>query len=134
MKIFPHHSLSSSIYWFADSSISPHHPSLSLFYISILQKQEEKMTEANQHNLSISKKNKKLILAIFASFLLVATIIAIVTGVNPQKKSTQNDAAHAKLRKSTFPTNAFLLQVNRSIDAAQSNMVALSRQKATNTK
>ncbi|KAF9681255.1 hypothetical protein SADUNF_Sadunf06G0206700 [Salix dunnii] len=92
------------------------------------------MTEANQHNLSISKKNKKLILAIFASFLLVAAIIAIVTGVNPQKKSTQNDAAHAKLRKSTFPANAFLLQVNLSIDAAQSNMYTLSKQKATNTK
>jgi pectinesterase len=44
------------------------------------------MTEANQYNISISKKKKKLILAIFASFLLVATIIAIVTGVNPKKK------------------------------------------------
>ncbi|KAJ6697816.1 PECTINESTERASE [Salix purpurea] len=65
------------------------------------------MTEASQHNLSISKKNKKLILAIFASFLLVATIIAIVTGVNPQKKSTQNDAVHAKLVKSTFSKSAF---------------------------
>ena len=134
MKIFPHHSLSSSIYWFADSSISPHHPSLSLFYISILQKQEEKMTEANQHNLSISKKNKKLILAIFASFLLVATIIAIVTGVNPHKKSTQNDVDHAKQGKPTFSKNDFLLQVNRSKDAAQSNMVTLSKTLATKRK
>ncbi|KAB5553362.1 hypothetical protein DKX38_010673 [Salix brachista] len=89
------------------------------------------MTEANQHNLSISKKNKKLVLAIFASFLLVATIIAIVTGVNSQKKSTQNDVAHAKLGKSTSSKADFLLQVNRSIDAAQSNMVALSKKKAT---
>ncbi|KAF9681259.1 hypothetical protein SADUNF_Sadunf06G0207100 [Salix dunnii] len=90
------------------------------------------MTEANHHNLSISKKNKKLILAIFASFLLVATIIAIVTGVNSQKKSTQNDAAHAKLVKSTSSMADFLLQVNSSIDAAQSNMVALSKKLATN--
>ncbi|KAB5553360.1 hypothetical protein DKX38_010671 [Salix brachista] len=85
------------------------------------------MTEANQHNLSISKKNKKLILAIFASFLLVATIIAIVTGVNPQKKSTQNDAVHANLGSSTFSKADFLLQVNHSINAAQSTMVASSK-------
>uniref|UniRef100_A0A6N2KZC2 Pectinesterase n=1 Tax=Salix viminalis TaxID=40686 RepID=A0A6N2KZC2_SALVM len=92
------------------------------------------MTEANQHNLSISKKNKKLILAIFASFLLVATIIAIVTGVNPHKKSTQNDAVHAILDSSTFSKSAFLLQVNRSIDAAESNNYTLSKKLATDKK
>ncbi|XP_011039648.1 PREDICTED: pectinesterase-like isoform X1 [Populus euphratica] len=93
------------------------------------------MTEANQYNTSISKKKKKLIQAIFASFLLVATIIAILTGVSPQKTATQNDAAdHAKLIKSTSSKNDFLLQVNRSIDAAQSNMVALSNKLATSKK
>eukprot|EP00258_Populus_trichocarpa_P018544 XP_006382081.2 pectinesterase [Populus trichocarpa] len=93
------------------------------------------MTEANQYNISISKKKKKLILAIFASFLLVATIIAIVTGVNPKKNSTRNDAAdYAKLVKSTFQKNDFLLQVNRSIDAAQSNKVALSKKLAKSMK
>ncbi|KAL3587069.1 hypothetical protein D5086_013936 [Populus alba] len=93
------------------------------------------MTEANQYNISISKKKKKLILAIFASFLLVAAIIAVVTVVNPHKNSTRNDAAdHAKLVKSTFSKNDFLLQVNRSIDAAQSNKVALSKKLATSNK
>ncbi|KAL9363456.1 hypothetical protein Peur_046241 [Populus x canadensis] len=93
------------------------------------------MTEANQYNISISKKKKKLILAIFASFLLVATIIAIVTGVNPKKHTTRNDAAdYAKLVKSTFQKNDFLLQVNRSIDAAQSNKVALSKKLAKSMK
>ncbi|KAG6772827.1 hypothetical protein NC652_017925 [Populus alba x Populus x berolinensis] len=90
------------------------------------------MTEANQYNISISKKKKKLILAIFASFLLVAAIIAVVTVVNPHKNSTRNDAAdHAKLVKSTFSKNDFLLQVNRSIDAAQRNKYVLSRNLGT---
>jgi pectinesterase len=108
------------------------------------------MTEANQY-ISISKKNKKLILAIFASFLLVATIIAVVTVVNSHKNSTQDDASHAKLETSCnsikypdlcsssistlsaaadtlkVPMNVFLGQINITIDAAQSNMVALSK-------
>jgi pectinesterase len=107
------------------------------------------MTEASQY-ISISKKNKKLILAIFASFLLVATIIAVVTVVNSHKNSTQNDASHAKLETSCNstkypdlcsssistlsgaavtlkdPMNDFLGQINITIDAAQSNMVKLS--------
>jgi len=112
------------------------------------------MTEANQY-ISISKKNKKLILAIFASFLLVATIIAVVTVVNSHKNSTQNDAAQAKLETSCnstkhpdlcsssistlsgaavtlkVPMNDFLGQINITIDAAQHNMVALSKNNGT---
>ncbi|XP_011039647.1 PREDICTED: pectinesterase-like [Populus euphratica] len=108
------------------------------------------MTEASQY-ISISKKTKKLILAIFASFLLVATIIAVVTVVNSHKNSTQNDASHAKLETSCnstkypdlcsssistlsgaavtlkVPMNDFLRQINISIQAAQSRKVALSR-------
>uniref|UniRef100_A0A6M2EFW2 Pectinesterase n=1 Tax=Populus davidiana TaxID=266767 RepID=A0A6M2EFW2_9ROSI len=107
------------------------------------------MTEASQY-ISISKKNKKLILAIFASFLLVATIIAVVTVVNSHKNSTQNDASHAKLETSCnstkypdlcsssistlsgaavtlkVPMNVFLGQINITIGDAQSNMVNLS--------
>ncbi|CAK7322584.1 unnamed protein product [Dovyalis caffra] len=61
------------------------------------------MTQAG-HYISISEKNKKLILAIFASFLLVATIIAIVAGVNSHKNSTKNAAAHALLMASCNST------------------------------
>uniref|UniRef100_A0A6N2KNA4 Pectinesterase n=1 Tax=Salix viminalis TaxID=40686 RepID=A0A6N2KNA4_SALVM len=52
------------------------------------------MTQAGH---SMSKKNKRLILSIFASFLLVATIIAISMGINSHKNSTKNAAAHALL-------------------------------------
>ncbi|CAK7322582.1 unnamed protein product [Dovyalis caffra] len=57
------------------------------------------MTQAG-HCISISEKNKRLILAIFASFLLVATIIAIVAGVNSHK----NAAAHALIMASCNST------------------------------
>ncbi|KAJ6704606.1 PECTINESTERASE [Salix viminalis] len=52
------------------------------------------MTQAGH---SMSKRNKRLILSIFASFLLVATIIAISMGINSHKNSTKNAAAHALL-------------------------------------
>ncbi|KAI5593256.1 hypothetical protein BDE02_03G002400 [Populus trichocarpa] len=61
------------------------------------------MTQAGQYT-SMSKKNKRLVLAIFASFLLVATIIAIAIGVNSHKNSTKNDAAHALLMASCNST------------------------------
>jgi pectinesterase len=61
------------------------------------------MTQAGQY-ISMSKKNKRLVLAIFASFLLVATIIAIAIGVNSHKNSTKNDAAHALLMASCNST------------------------------
>ncbi|CAK7353758.1 unnamed protein product [Dovyalis caffra] len=95
------------------------------------------MTEASQY-ISISKKNKKLILAIFASFLLVATIIAIVTGVNSQKNSTKNDAAHAILETIgavntlTVPMNVFLLHINSTRDDAQKIMFDADKQQSTN--
>ncbi|KAF9684929.1 hypothetical protein SADUNF_Sadunf03G0001500 [Salix dunnii] len=59
------------------------------------------MTQAGH---SMSKKNKRLILSIFASFLLVATIIAISMGINSRKNSTENDAAHALLMTSCNST------------------------------
>ncbi|XP_061981123.1 pectinesterase-like [Populus nigra] len=61
------------------------------------------MTQAGQY-ISMSKKNKRLVLAIFASFLLVATVIAIAIGVNSRKNSTKNDAAHALLMASCNST------------------------------
>ncbi|XP_011047961.1 PREDICTED: pectinesterase-like, partial [Populus euphratica] len=61
------------------------------------------MTQAVQY-ISMSKKNKRLVLAIFASFLIVATIIAIAIGVNSHKNSTKNDAAHALLMASCNST------------------------------
>ncbi|KAL3598018.1 hypothetical protein D5086_005936 [Populus alba] len=62
------------------------------------------MTQAGQYT-SMSKKNKRLVLAIFASFLLVAAIIAIAIGVNSHKNSTKNDAAHALLMASCNSTS-----------------------------
>ncbi|KAJ7002493.1 pectinesterase-like [Populus alba x Populus x berolinensis] len=61
------------------------------------------MTQAGQYT-SMSKKNKRLVLAFFASFLLVAAIIAIAIGVNSHKNSTKNDAAHALLMASCNST------------------------------
>nr|TKS14934.1 putative pectin methylesterase [Populus alba] len=61
------------------------------------------MTQAGQY-ISMSKKNKRLVLAIFASFLLVAAIIAIAIGANSHKNSTKSDAAHALLMASCNST------------------------------
>ncbi|KAB5563646.1 hypothetical protein DKX38_003700 [Salix brachista] len=75
------------------------------------------MTQAGP---SMSKKNKRLILSIFASFLLVATIIAISMGINSHKNSTKNAAAHALLvtsGNSGDPHAAILNNINATIDA-----------------
>ncbi|XP_034932019.1 pectinesterase [Populus alba] len=104
------------------------------------------MTQAGQY-ISMSKKNKRLVLAIFASFLLVATIIAIAIGVNSHKNSTKNDAAHALLMascnstrypdlcysaatsfpddsgKSDDPKAVILNSINATIDAINSNKI-----------
>ncbi|KAJ4834586.1 Pectinesterase/pectinesterase inhibitor U1 [Turnera subulata] len=53
--------------------------------------------------VSTFKKKKKLFLGIFASLLLVAAIIAIVTGVNSHKDSN-NSGTHAILKSSCSAT------------------------------
>ncbi|KDP40627.1 hypothetical protein JCGZ_24626 [Jatropha curcas] len=52
---------------------------------------------------SISMKRKKLFLSLFASLLIVATIIAIVTGVNSNKKDNTSQS-HAILKSSCSST------------------------------
>jgi len=97
----------------------------------------------------MSKKNKRLVLAIFASFLLVATIIAIAIGVNSRKNPTKNDAAHALLMAScnstrypdlcysaatSFPDASggdpkavILKNINATIDAINSKKIKANR-------
>jgi pectinesterase len=104
------------------------------------------MTQLAGQSISMSKKNKRLVLAIFASFLLVATIIAIAIGVNSRKNSTKNEAAHALLMAScnstrypdlcysaatSFPDQAsgddpkavILNNINKTIDAITSKKI-----------
>ncbi|KAJ6696528.1 PECTINESTERASE [Salix koriyanagi] len=90
------------------------------------------MTQAGH---SMSKKNKRLILSIFASFLLVATIIAISMGINSHKNSTKNAAAHALLvtsGNSDDPHAAILNTINATIDAINSKKIEAD--KILNTK
>ncbi|KAJ6706655.1 PECTINESTERASE [Salix purpurea] len=89
------------------------------------------MTEAGH---SMSKKNKRLILSIFASFLLVATIIAISMGINSHKNSTKNAAAHALLvtsGNSVDPHAAILNSINATIDAIKSKKIEADKILAT---
>ncbi|CAK7322585.1 unnamed protein product [Dovyalis caffra] len=112
------------------------------------------MTQAG-HYISISEKNKRLILAIFASFLLVGTIIAIVAGVNSHKNSTKNAAAHALLMAScsstrypdlcystlasvpgvadnlAVPKDVILLSINSTRDAIKRNIFLADKCQAT---
>ncbi|KAJ6327859.1 hypothetical protein OIU77_028015 [Salix suchowensis] len=90
------------------------------------------MTQAGH---SMSKKNKRLILSIFASFLLVAIIIAISMGINSHKNSTKNAAAHALLvtsGNSDDPHAAILNTINATIDAINSKKIEAD--KILNTK
>ncbi|KAB5563647.1 hypothetical protein DKX38_003701 [Salix brachista] len=89
------------------------------------------MTQAGP---SMSKKNKRLILSIFASFLLVATIIAISMGINSHKNSTKNAAAHALLvtsGNSGDPHAAILNNINATIDAINSKKIEADKILAT---
>ncbi|XP_062156176.1 pectinesterase 3 [Alnus glutinosa] len=54
-------------------------------------------------HISVSKKSKKLFLALFATLLLVAAIIAVVAGVNSRKNS-DNSASHTILKSSCSST------------------------------
>jgi pectinesterase len=54
-------------------------------------------------HISVSKKNKKLFLALFATLLLVAAIIGVVAGVNSRKNS-DNSASHTILKSSCSST------------------------------
>ncbi|KAF9685365.1 hypothetical protein SADUNF_Sadunf03G0047000 [Salix dunnii] len=60
------------------------------------------ISDSGKH-ISIFKKNKKLFLVVFASLLLVTTIIAIVTGVNSHK-SSKNEGTHAIVKSSCSST------------------------------
>ncbi|KAB5563645.1 hypothetical protein DKX38_003699 [Salix brachista] len=89
------------------------------------------MTQAGH---SMSKKNKRLILSIFASFLLVATIIAISMGINSHKNSTKTAAAHALLvtsGNSGDPHAAILNSINTTIDAIKSKKIDVDKILAT---
>ncbi|KAL9405856.1 hypothetical protein Peur_002828 [Populus x canadensis] len=55
------------------------------------------------NHISILKKNKRLVLASFAAFFLVATIAAVVTGVNSHKNG-KNEGAHAILKSACSST------------------------------
>jgi pectinesterase len=55
------------------------------------------------NHISILKKNKRLFLASFAAFFLVATIAAVVTGVNSHKNG-KNEGAHAILKSACSST------------------------------
>ena len=55
------------------------------------------------NHISIFKKNKRIFLASFAALFLVATIVAVVTGVNSHKNS-KNEGAHAILKSSCSST------------------------------
>ncbi|XP_002532944.2 pectinesterase [Ricinus communis] len=57
---------------------------------------------SKQH--SIFKKHKKLFLALFASVLIIATVTAIVTGVNSNKKDTTASPSHSILKSSCSTT------------------------------
>ncbi|CAK7356440.1 unnamed protein product [Dovyalis caffra] len=66
-------------------------------------KQSLTETSDSGNHISIFKKNKRLFLAIFATLLLVATIVAVVTGVNSHKNS-KNEGTHAILKSSCSST------------------------------
>jgi pectinesterase len=73
--------------------------------IQIKEFMAEKM-ESRKH-ISVSKKSKKLFLALFATLLIVAAIVGVVTGVNSRKNSGNNQlsaAAHAVLKSSCSST------------------------------
>jgi pectinesterase len=73
--------------------------------IQIKEFMAEKM-EFGKH-ISVSKKSKKLFLALFATLLIVAAIVGVVTGVNSRKNSGNNQlsaAAHAVLKSSCSST------------------------------
>ncbi|XP_057504265.1 pectinesterase-like [Actinidia eriantha] len=53
------------------------------------------------NRISLSKKSKKLFLALFASLLLIAAVIGIVAGVNkPNKNTIKSTTAHAIVKSS----------------------------------
>ncbi|KAL3598012.1 hypothetical protein D5086_005930 [Populus alba] len=79
----------------------------------------------------MSKKNKRLVLAIFASFLLVAAIIAIAIGVNSHKNSTKNDAAHALLMPHATPQGILICATQQ---LPVSLMIPRNRLKTTSRK
>ncbi|KAJ6427196.1 hypothetical protein OIU84_022738 [Salix udensis] len=55
------------------------------------------------NHISIFKKNKRLFLASFAALFLVATIVAVATGVSSHKNS-KNEGAHAIVKSSCSST------------------------------
>ncbi|KAJ6947098.1 pectin methylesterase [Populus alba x Populus x berolinensis] len=55
------------------------------------------------NHISILKKNKRLLLASFAALFLVATIAAVVAGVNSHKNG-ENEGAHAVLKSACSST------------------------------
>lgn len=62
--------------------------------------------ESGKH-ISVSKKSKKLFLALFATLLIVAAIVGVVAGVKSRKNSDNNQlsaASHAVLKSSCSST------------------------------
>ncbi|KAJ4717701.1 Pectinesterase [Melia azedarach] len=66
-----------------------------------------KFSDSTKH-ISVSRRNKKLFLALFATLLLVAAVIGIVAGVNSRKNSDDDEnssQSHGILKASCSSTN-----------------------------
>ncbi|KAF2323681.1 hypothetical protein GH714_036594 [Hevea brasiliensis] len=76
--------------------------------------------------ISFSKKHKKLFLSLFASLLLVAAIIAIVTGVNSNKNEDDTSSSHALLKSSCSNTRYpdLCFSAVASVPGATSNLAS----------